>query len=293
VAKGAVAKGAVGKGGSGQGGGGQGGSGQGGNGGAGGGSGSASGSQSSGLLSSDTSGGTGSTMSSSSSLSPDQVPGVRGFPDFLKIDISRLPRRDQLLASEQGRAGRISDVKTVAYFVDDPSTTPDGVAGLRRCEVARAESLMSLEEGTDEQLMRSNSKVLAEEVVRIRFEYNDGTQWYENWPPAEPTTEEEAAQLPLAVHVVLYLKPPGFDEEYGGQAWGGIDMSTFPQRRLIVPLPAAEPPDASAGTTSPDSSSPDSSNSSSSNSSNTSGNSSGSTPSTGASGGTSSRQGGN
>ncbi len=255
--------------------GGQGGSGTGGTGQGGGssaGSGTTGGSQTSSGNSSTTGESTGAMPAESSSFNPDAIPGVRGFADFIKIDISRLPRRDQLLAAEQGlgTGGRATDVKTIAYFVDDPSTTQDGTVGLKRYEIARAESLMSVETGEEEQLMRTNSKLLADEVVRIRFEYTDGSgQWYEVWPPAEPQSETEAALLPLAVHVVLYLKPPGFDNEFAGQAWSGLDMTGFPQRRLIVPLPAAELPDESATSSSSDSSSSDSNSSNSSTNSST------------------------
>ncbi len=108
-------------------------------------------SQASSTNGSDSGGSTASSSSQSSSFSPDAIPGVRGYADSLKIDISRLPRRDQLLAAEQGAAGgRASDVKTVTYFVDDPGTTLDGSVGLKRYEISRAESLMSIEDGSED-----------------------------------------------------------------------------------------------------------------------------------------------
>jgi prepilin-type N-terminal cleavage/methylation domain-containing protein len=259
-----------------------------GGGGSGGQGGSPSGARSSGSGSttSGTSGGVSSDSGRSSSepsFNPDTIPGVRGFPNLIKIDVSRLPRRDQLLAAEQGvgASGLPSDVKTVAYFVDDPTTAMDGRPGLKRYEISRAESMASIEQGAEESLVQEHAQLLADEVVRINFQYSDGQQWYETWPPAEPQSQQEAAQLPLAVHVILYLKPPGFDAEYGGQDWSGIDVSGFPQRRLIVPLPAAEPAGGSASSSS-------SSDSSSSNSTGSPSNSSSGTPSSGSSGGASS-----
>src|SRR5205085_8548007 len=96
------------------------------------------------------------------------------------------------------------------------------------------DALIAAQQGTDQTLIATSATLLASEVVKVHFQYSDGQQWYENWPPTDPQSAADAAQLPLAVHVVLYLKPPDFDGNYGG------DMSGFPQRRMIVPLPAAE-----------------------------------------------------
>jgi hypothetical protein len=229
--------------------------------------------------------------SSAETFMPESIPGLRcdwdGFGrQVLKIDISRLPRTDQLRAADEGIV-RASDVKTVAYFVDTPTTAQDGLTGLKRFEISRAESLMSTQEGLADQLMQTSSRLLADEVVGIRFEFSDGQQWYENWPPEQATSEEMAAVLPLAVHVIVYLKTPGFDEEYAGASWEGLNLSGFPQRRIVVPLPVANA-DQSSGTSGSSSDSPDS-NSNSSNSSSSSSNGTSGTPSgtsgTGTSGG--------
>jgi hypothetical protein len=116
--------------------------------------------------------------------------------------------------------------------------------------------VVAAEEGNDG-LMRDAAAVLAEEVHDIRFEFYDGQQWQQEWPPL--SADETTPELPLAVHIVLYLKPRGFSPAYADQPGAVLDLSTFPQRRLIVPLPAAELPDPSATTTNPSSGSPSSS----------------------------------
>jgi prepilin-type N-terminal cleavage/methylation domain-containing protein len=217
------------------------------------------------------------TSSSSSSYG---TPGVRGdLDDYgrprLQIDISRLPRRDQLLAAEQGigSGGRISDIKTVTYFVDE--------LGLRRYEISRAESVVAAEEGDDTARMSEGAAVLAAEVADIHFEFYDGQQWQEAWPPE--SADETTPKLPLAVHIILYFKLPGFASDYAGLS--SFDLGALPQRRLIVPLPAAELPDesASAATQNSSSSGSNSSSSKSSNSNSSSSKSSNSSNSTGGS----------
>jgi prepilin-type N-terminal cleavage/methylation domain-containing protein len=210
-----------------------------------------------------------------------KTPGLRGWPDYLQVDISRLPRRDQLLsptADAAGVLGRISDVKTVSYYVEDPRSAADGQGGLKRFEVARAESLLSMETGTLATQEQTQAKLLAAEVVAIRFQYSDGSQWYDIWPPEAATDQKSAAKLPMAVHVVLTFRPEN-SEEFDVASLSALDLAGLPQRRLIVHLPSAVPPGEEQDTSSPSGTQPDSSSSSSSG---TSGQSSSGTQGTGA-----------
>ena len=173
-------------------------------------------------------------------LLPEETPGLRGAADWLKIDNSRLPRRDQLLAAASGGLGTaLCDVKTVTYQVVAPSMDfPEG--GLVRAEVPRAEALVAtLEAGSEEEIMITHARLLAPEVAAVRFQYSDGEIWHEVWPPVEAQTSEEAAVLPVAIHMIVYFKPEDFDPT---AFVGSIDpaaLAAFPKRRLIVGIPTA------------------------------------------------------
>ena len=82
-----------------------------------------------GMTSTETGGSAGPTSSASqdvvSSIAPPTRPGVYGNETALMIDVSRLPRRDQLLYSQTlgGTALLPSDIKTIAYYVASSATT--------------------------------------------------------------------------------------------------------------------------------------------------------------------------
>jgi type II secretory pathway pseudopilin PulG len=173
----------------------------------------------------------------SDALAAETTPGLRGDPYWMKIDVSRLPRRDQLLGADAAFS-RISDMKTVEYFVIDPTAGPNAFGGLKRREVSRAESLMAIQQGTGSALAQVHDRMLAPEVLDVRFSYHDGQMWYDNWPPEEAIDQQTAAKLPVAVQVILTLRPHYLSENVAGDA---ASMTGYPQRRLIVHVPSALP----------------------------------------------------
>jgi type II secretory pathway component PulJ len=179
---------------------------------------------------------TSSSGSSSSSTDPDSagqntedlstatippVPGLFGNQYQLQVDVSRLPRIEEyqryLTADMATSVVDIpSDVKTVTYFVQSlpPSGTtapsealedlsdPNAGAGLVRRVLDRSVTLWAMNNGNYSGLQNSG-EVIAPEVAAIEFQYFNGTEWVLEWD-----TEVEK-QLPIAVLVVLAIRPPG------------------------------------------------------------------------------------
>ncbi|GIX01641.1 MAG: hypothetical protein KatS3mg112_0578 [Thermogutta sp.] len=202
---------------------------------------------------------------------PRSVPGLYGGSDWIEVDVSRLPRPDQLsseimLSSEGLFIDRVSDVKTVAYFVVSPEETINysftampGVTGfeeqggLVRRELDRAVTVWAAQTGEldtiDQQL-----QPIAPEVAAIQFAYFDGSEWTDSWDSGSQGC------LPKAVEIRLYLRPKSTSpEETLAPSSGAIpelssqgvsattstssglllDTSAYHVYRTVVYLPAA------------------------------------------------------
>ena len=170
---------------------------------------------------------------------PRSVPGLYGGPDWIEVDVSRLPRPDQLsseitLSSEGRFIDRVSDVKTVAYFVVSPEetinysfTTMPGVTGfeeqggLVRRELDRAVTVWASQSGEldtiDQQL-----QPIAPEVAAIQFAYFDGSGWTDSWDSGSQGC------LPKAVEIRLYLRPKstGLEETFAGASGALTELSS-------------------------------------------------------------------
>lgn len=181
---------------------------------------------------------------------PRTVPGLYGGSDWIEVDVSRLPRPDQLsseilLASEGMLVDRVSDVKTVAYFVVSPEETINytfsqapGVTGfeeqggLVRRELDRAVTAWAAQAGEldaiDQQL-----EPIAPEVAAIQFAYFDGTQWIDSWD------SDAQGCLPKAVEVRLYLRT-----RTGPDAQASVLQASLPEEQTGAP---SLPEDLSSG----------------------------------------------
>ena len=185
------------------------------------------------------------TEDSAESATPQSTPGVYGESDWLQVDVGILPRLDQfdsLYTSTEGSAtiDRISDVKTVTYFVteseDETGYAADGTpsGGLVRRELDRAVSLWGAELGQlDED---SDATPLAPEVSAIAFRYWDGTEWVDSWDSGE------AGALPVAVEITLTIRPIRDPSELtsAGQMADEEDEEQWLTYSRIVHLLAAE-----------------------------------------------------
>ncbi len=205
---------------------------------------------------------------------PRSVPGLYGGSDWIEVDVSRLPRPDQLsseimLSSEGLFIDRVSDVKTVAYFVVSPEETINysfaampGITGfeeqggLVRRELDRAVTVWAAQTGEldtiDQQL-----QPIAPEVAAIQFAYFDGSGWTDSWDSGSQGC------LPKAVEIRLYLRPKsvGLDETFSAPSSSSgtltdvssegvsgmastssgllLDTSAYHVYRTVVYLPAA------------------------------------------------------
>jgi hypothetical protein len=182
-----------------------------------------------------------------SSSVPRTVPGLYGTRYELQVDVSRLPRFDQLaaliVAADEPLPDRISDVKTVAYYLLSASSS-EGVVeepvlsgGLARRELDRATTLWAAQQGTLDGTSVS-ATVLAPEVSALKFRYFDGDNWFDEWD-----TEQQGG-LPAAVEVVIELTRPGTNR--GTTTWWATTGDASSARRsatyrLVVFLPAARP----------------------------------------------------
>jgi prepilin-type N-terminal cleavage/methylation domain-containing protein len=157
------------------------------------------------------------------------APGLNGLMNELMLDVSRLPRLDEMFpAVQQAPTGvtaatvanvpRPSDLKTVRYFVrqgtaidpSDPAATavsPDsnlGVGGLVRQTIDRAIRQVA-EQSANSQILSSGQVLLAPEVTQVQFIFFDGTTAVDSWDMSERQT------MPTAVDVRIWIAPDAID----------------------------------------------------------------------------------
>jgi len=178
------------------------------------------------------------------SLGPSSTPGLRGGSDWLQVDVSRLPRIDQLRQaySDSGQSvirDRPGDVKTVAYWLAVPGSSSLDVSGssggLMRLELDRA-----VTDWAEQQSMladvENELEPIAPEVVGLAFQYYDGEEWFDSWD------SDELGGLPVAVEIALEIRPSGIDEDdsaadfFGGESDSGAEnagQKTVEYRLLV------------------------------------------------------------
>jgi hypothetical protein len=257
-------------------------------------------------------GGSTSTSSSSSTGSSEETDGtlplgLSGTLDELYIDVTRLPRRDELFATITGytnapmplpaggaatstpaaAAGIMppSDLKTVRYFlrqgeqVDAASVAATFLSpelrqragGLVRQEIPRAMRTFAELSGNSA-LLDSGQVLVAPEVVHLEFRYYDGQQVSDVWD----MQEEES--LPLAVEVRIWLASSEIAGTTGRSQYdlaGLVNRAREYRQTVYLPMSAISGAGAGGFSDGSSSSSSSSADSSSSNSSSAAGSSSG------------------
>ncbi len=184
-----------------------------------------------------------SDLGAENSTTTTAIPGIFGNQMQLMVDVSRLPRIDEyqpLLPSVAGQMTTVpSGFRTVAYYLGtqtDPVTGAQ-VTGLMRRELDRTITDYATKTGNLTNI-NAQGEMLAVEVVNIEFRYFDGNQYLLQWDT------ESTTALPLAVEIVLWLKPP-----VNGRAEQAKDQMTTPYR-MVVAIPTGEiPPDTTAPAT--------------------------------------------
>ncbi len=193
-----------------------------------------------------------------SSTLPHSVPGLYGEVDWIQVDVSRLPRPDQLqseilLSADGLLIDRVSDVKTVSYFVLDPAeaanyalaNTPgvtgfEQQGGLVRRELDRALTAYLADSGQLDQIDNALQPI-APEVETVEFAYFDGSSWVDSWD------SDLQGTLPTAVEIRLYLRPATSRSrtETGSSFAAGSDSADadddLHMYRTVVYIPAAHP----------------------------------------------------
>jgi Prokaryotic N-terminal methylation motif len=243
---------------------------------------SSSGSQSSGS----SSGSSSSSSGSSSSSTPPPVvsttiTGLIGDDTGLQIDIGRIPRLDEYVASENNGANQSSapppsDVRRVMYYlanstssiVPSSSGTSNSGTGLIRSEFDHASAQYTVDTGGDSS-GASNPAVVAPEVLAIEFSYYDGSQWNTAWD----TTSYNG--LPQLIKISIVLSDPSRPKSAPEQNFASVEDAAQQDPdnvySVIVRMPACDPiPAVSSSGSSSGSSSSSSGSSSTSGSSGTS-----------------------
>jgi prepilin-type N-terminal cleavage/methylation domain-containing protein len=220
-------------------------------------------------LSSSTSSST-STQESQTNEPADTLPlGLNGNLNELYVDVTRLPRQEELFATVTGysnaqlpasKTGAASagaampagvipptDIKSVHYFVRQGEAVKSGSAattslapsaqqlsagGLVRQEIPRTLRLGAEMTG-DAAVLEGGQVLLAPEVVNIEFRYFNGTEVTDLWDMSEEQV------LPRAVEVRIWLSTPG--NETATQPYDINTLSaTTREYRHTVYLPMSE-----------------------------------------------------
>lgn len=184
------------------------------------------------------------------------VVGLYGSATQIQFDVSRLPRVDQYeaLGGELGAVDIPSDIKTVTYYVrsdpgeqeteqgsddaasSEPSASGTG-RGLMRLELDRAVTAWQEVNGSVG-ASQSGAKLLADEVVSIKFQYWDGSEWVADW------NSDEMGGLPVAVEVTLTLasqEASSPQSSGSGASASSSENEAAPAKeyRMVIHLPAA------------------------------------------------------
>jgi hypothetical protein len=198
------------------------------------------------------------------------APGLNGTLEELILDVTRLPRLDELypaVAAQPGAAGmaaaaapRPSDLKTVRYLMrqgsvveaSDVATTSlvgDAqlqIGGLVRQTLDRAARDMA-EQSSNSALLDTGQVLVAPEVVRVEFRYFDGTVATEGWDM------RELQALPQAVEVRIWLGDSNSatlsTANYGATA-GALNGTRMYSQTVYLPM--ADSSSAGSGSTATD-----------------------------------------
>ncbi len=176
-------------------------------------------------------------------------PTMIGDATVINIDISRLPRLDQyhaMLTGDDVSSMTGADVKGVSYMVSS-SPAPNAqsefepsvanLGGLYRRQIDRAVAEFR-GEGLAPSSPDEYSQLVAPEVIEIRFQYFDGSDWTSSW------NSEETGYFPLAIEITLILDPQRVDDAVRQQprSLSVKDILQMQTYRTVVHLPSAEKP---------------------------------------------------
>jgi hypothetical protein len=251
---------------------------------------------STGSSSSSTSGSSSSSSGTGTDQSDNTLPlGLNGSNADIYVDVTQIPRQEELFSTvtgytnaqspvSTGAGGMTSstsatdgnvippaDLKTIHYYVRPGNTVEPGssattslapgaqasTGGLVREEMPRQILLFSEQQGNND-TMGTGGKLIAPEVTQIQFRYFDGSQLADDWDM------RQTPQLPVAIEVSVWLK-----SERAGTSAEDIGSNTLSGTReykqvVFLPMAALSAANAASATGSSSTSSTDSSSTSNS-----------------------------
>ena len=171
--------------------------------------------------------------------------GVFGDAESLVLHISRPYRQTTASTEQMLNPFSQSDLKSVSYFLaggdgslqsfvgDQLRTTEheDGIDGLARMSGDRFSLTLADEQG-DLTEMASQTRLLAEEINYLSFEYHDGIEWLTEWD------SNVQGRVPNAIGVTVGFREP---EHAEGSILYQQPSESTDTYRIVVPLVLANP----------------------------------------------------
>lgn len=157
-------------------------------------------------------------LSSDSGPAPATATGLIGTVEELTLHIRRVDRVTQYIPSEEAVSprDRINDQLTIKYFLakpggggvsgqfarkaQGPAAAIKDVVGLARTEGDRT----SLSKAIDEEQIDPQvdaTKLIAAEVIALRFRYFSNGQWYDEWDSTELNKMPQAVEVKISVQL--------------------------------------------------------------------------------------------
>ena len=185
--------------------------------------------------------------------------GVFGDSQNLVLHISRPPRALVAATSETdaAEASGKSDQASVSYFLADPSSGGlagqvasmnggdssafGGVVGLARLEGDR---LLIEQAGANDStdMLASQAKVLAAEVVSLEFAYWDGLEWLDSWDSVTSGSLPSAIGVTMGIDVTKSPEQRWLAERLQENGSGVVEEEIKPiEVRHVIAVPLAEP----------------------------------------------------
>lgn len=172
--------------------------------------------------------------------------GIFGDSESLVLHINRPYRRDAVTDEQMINSASESNQKSVSYFLaggegslasmvsgqfQTKQEYDDGIDGLARMSGDRFTLTLADQQGDMIQLA-SQTKLLAEEVNSLSFEYHDGVEWLTEWD------SDVQQRVPNAIGITIGFREPSYPE--GSILYHEPSESTDTYR-IVVPLIVSSP----------------------------------------------------
>ena len=167
-----------------------------------------------------------------------------GTSQFIRLDISRLPRLDEynpLIVQRSTDQQLPSDIKTITYFFSD-SRPVDQFAfdedfgkngGLYRRQVDRAVEAFRNGDQDIEIVLQPDEycELISPEISELGFRFWDGQNWFSEWD------SEQMMGFPIAVEIAIVIDPERVSTDAELDELNELEIEI---KRSVVHLPVAE-----------------------------------------------------